>query len=647
MALLLSSASRANAASDVSVDLFYNALGEQGQWLETTDYGYVWQPSDVAEDWRPYTDGNWIYTDAGWTWDSEEPYGWAVYHYGRWVEMEETGWAWVPDTEWGPAWVSWRRSPKHIGWAPLPPEARFERTVGIKTWSDSYYDVGPTHYSFVDVKNFGAPKLRAVVLPQRENITVIRETTNITNITYNNTVVFNGGPEYDVVVRESAQPIRRLRLDRRTDIQYDGGVVVQDRFRNRVEGDSFQVIAPQINITNNNNVIIAPKNVTKHVQKVVVNRGWRDAGDQAQVQQMRTKMKADARPPAELPKQPKFETMAVRAERRGAKNPAAGAAATAPGDAETPAIGAPANPGEPATVERGARKAKNAAAKRAGAPADPAASVDGAPAPVDATTAPDPAATATAADGATEPGRKPRGMGKDKNRKPDGAEPVAGTPDATAPDADTSAPGEKLKGQKARDRARKNSGETGSPGAAPVAPTATPDAPAAPLDAADPTSGRPEKARGKRREGPGKPADSAVPEPADAAGAAPQAAAPEVGNRPGRPAKPNRPEADRPEPGERQEKAVPSAGAARPDAPAQPDAPNRPARPDRPEAAPRGDRPDGAGKPRGGGPPNGAVAPGEAPARGNKAAGGNRPGGGKGEKKARGEAEPVVPGAPE
>src|SRR4029453_18395175 len=82
----------------VSVDFFYDALEPHGEWIEAADYGYVWHPRDVGNDWRPYTDGNWAYADAGWTWVSEEPFGWATYHYGRWVEIDQIGWSWIPDT---------------------------------------------------------------------------------------------------------------------------------------------------------------------------------------------------------------------------------------------------------------------------------------------------------------------------------------------------------------------------------------------------------------------------------------------------------------------------------------------------------------------------------------------------------------------
>ncbi len=168
--LVVSASSRPCAAAvSVSVDLFYDSLEPHGEWVDVDDYGYCWQPRDAAEDWRPYTDGQWAFTDAGWTWVSEEPYGWAVYHYGRWVQLESTGWVWVPGEEWGPAWVSWRRSDRYVGWAPLPPEAQFTSTRVIRDWADSYYDIGPAYYSFVEVRNFGAPRLREVVVQPRQN----------------------------------------------------------------------------------------------------------------------------------------------------------------------------------------------------------------------------------------------------------------------------------------------------------------------------------------------------------------------------------------------------------------------------------------------------------------------------------------------
>ncbi len=297
----------ARAAVSVSVDFFHDNLGSYGDWREVGDYGYCWQPRDVDRDWRPYNDGRWLYTDAGWTWDSEEPYSWAVYHYGRWVRVDRIGWVWVPGTEWGPAWVSWRRSAHHVGWAPLPPEARFSHSIGFGARVDADFDIGPTNYNFVEVRNFGAPRLRTVIIEPRENITIIHQTTNITRITYVNNVVYNEGPQYDVISRESAQPIQRLKLERREAFDGDPRTVRREDFRTKVEGDSLRVMAPKFDAT----PATAPRKVAAKVEKAEVDRGWNNAGPLADVEKLRTKIKSEPATPAEQPPHPKAEKTAV------------------------------------------------------------------------------------------------------------------------------------------------------------------------------------------------------------------------------------------------------------------------------------------------------------------------------------------------
>lgn len=296
----------AQSAVRVSVGFFHDNLEPYGDWREVGDYGWCWQPRDVGRNWRPYSDGRWLYTDAGWTWESEEPYSWAVYHYGRWARVDRIGWVWVPGTEWGPAWVSWRRSSRHVGWAPLPPEARFSRSAGFGSRVDADYDIGPTYYSFVEVRNFGAPRLRTVIVEPRENITIIRQTTNITRITYINNVVYNEGPQYDVISRESTEPIRRLRLERREELDGDPSTVRAEQLRTRVEGDSLRVLA----LPFDTKPATAPRKVAAKVEKAVVDRGWKDAGPSAEVAKLRTKIKNEPATSAELPPATKTEKTA-------------------------------------------------------------------------------------------------------------------------------------------------------------------------------------------------------------------------------------------------------------------------------------------------------------------------------------------------
>src|SRR5436305_10974693 len=96
--------------ASVDVGFFYDDLASYGNWIDRPSYGWVWTPRAVATTWRPYQDGHWAWTDEGWVWISDEPYGWATYHYGRWYDDPEIGWSWVPGDTWGPAWVSWEAS---------------------------------------------------------------------------------------------------------------------------------------------------------------------------------------------------------------------------------------------------------------------------------------------------------------------------------------------------------------------------------------------------------------------------------------------------------------------------------------------------------------------------------------------------------
>jgi uncharacterized protein DUF6600 len=95
-------------------------LSWNGEWIDTPDYGTVWRPTHVSDEWQPYLYGRWAWTNAGWAWVSEEPFGWAVYHYGRWADSP-SGWLWIPGQTWSPAWVAWHWGDGYAGWSPLGP----------------------------------------------------------------------------------------------------------------------------------------------------------------------------------------------------------------------------------------------------------------------------------------------------------------------------------------------------------------------------------------------------------------------------------------------------------------------------------------------------------------------------------------------
>lgn len=106
---------------EVSFQVFYDELSPYGKWIEDDQYGYAWIP-DTEDEFSPYrSNGYWVMTSFGNTWVSYYPWGWAPFHYGRWTYDSYYGWIWIPGYEWGPAWVCWRYGGGYYGWAPLGP----------------------------------------------------------------------------------------------------------------------------------------------------------------------------------------------------------------------------------------------------------------------------------------------------------------------------------------------------------------------------------------------------------------------------------------------------------------------------------------------------------------------------------------------
>lgn len=203
----------AHAGVRVDFGFFYTELAPYGNWRQIEPYGWAWYP-DVAEDWRPYTVGYWVFTDDyGWTWISKDSWGSIPYHYGRWFYDEgHGGWAWVPDTEWGPAWVGWRSGGGHIGWAPLPPQAQFEPSVGFSP-SDWDFGIGSNSWCFVPTPQFLSPRIERVIVPRPRNVTLIHNTANVTRYTVINRRVVNRSIDLDRFEGETRTRVVRHRVD--------------------------------------------------------------------------------------------------------------------------------------------------------------------------------------------------------------------------------------------------------------------------------------------------------------------------------------------------------------------------------------------------------------------------------------------------
>ncbi|HWY73964.1 MAG TPA: DUF6600 domain-containing protein [Verrucomicrobiae bacterium] len=156
----------------VSYDYFHDQLGGAGTWVATPNHGWCWRPAVAVADpfWRPYFDaGHWVYTDAGWCWQSDYPWGDIVFHYGRW-HRDSVGWLWVPGYDWAPAWVCWRQSEGYCGWAPLPPAAVFRAGVGFayggRVGVDLDFGLAPFDFTFVAYDHFWDRNLHAFLLPR-------------------------------------------------------------------------------------------------------------------------------------------------------------------------------------------------------------------------------------------------------------------------------------------------------------------------------------------------------------------------------------------------------------------------------------------------------------------------------------------------
>ena len=139
-------------------------LDRFGSWEQTPDYGAVWTPRGVDADWAPYRTGHWAFVQPwGWTWVDDAPWGFAPFHYGRWVRYREA-WCWSPGTYvarpvYAPALVAWIGGPRvnvsvsvgnggpPVGWFPLAPH---EVYVPSYRTSETYVrNVNVTHVTNV------------------------------------------------------------------------------------------------------------------------------------------------------------------------------------------------------------------------------------------------------------------------------------------------------------------------------------------------------------------------------------------------------------------------------------------------------------------------------------------------------------------
>ena len=263
---------RSNAQETLSIEVFYQELSPYGQWSPHEEFGYIWQPYDVGPDWKPYTDGRWEWSDQGWIWISYEPWGWATYHYGRWIYDDYQGWLWIPGTTWAPAWVSWQQSPEYIGWSPLPPDRGFFIEIGFvfNSYNNYYYKPyghnyhhkkhhyyhdyyhNPHHYKpparlcvFLPYNKFGHHKHAGkAALPPPHYDVVLRNSRNVTNIKRVNNKVINYGPDKHLIETRSNRKLVTHHIVDRSNVTLRGNKNV-----NIIKGGTYNVYRPKIGRT--------------------------------------------------------------------------------------------------------------------------------------------------------------------------------------------------------------------------------------------------------------------------------------------------------------------------------------------------------------------------------------------------------------
>jgi len=193
---------------DVSLQSFYDELSPYGTWIQDPQYGYVWRPDVDQEDFRPYySNGRWAMTEYGNTWVSNYDWGWAPFHYGRWIYNRYNQWVWLPDTVWGPAWVSWRSGGGYYGWAPLGPSISIGINIGrggyrVPDMCWNFIPYNNIYYNSYPRYNYG------------RNRVYIQNTVIINNTYVRNNRTYYTGPRAEEVRRATNQNVTVYNVNR-------------------------------------------------------------------------------------------------------------------------------------------------------------------------------------------------------------------------------------------------------------------------------------------------------------------------------------------------------------------------------------------------------------------------------------------------
>jgi len=123
-------------------------LSANGDWETDADDGAVWYPTAVAVGWAPYSFGHWVWVAPwGWTWVDSYAWGFAPFHYGRWIH-KGSRWGWIPGSTavrpvYSPAMVAFVGGAGLTAWFPLGPHETYV----------PWYHASPLYENRVNVSN--------------------------------------------------------------------------------------------------------------------------------------------------------------------------------------------------------------------------------------------------------------------------------------------------------------------------------------------------------------------------------------------------------------------------------------------------------------------------------------------------------------
>lgn len=183
----------------------FEDLDEYGDWRAAPEYGNVWYPR-VDPGWAPYREGHWAWIDPwGWTWVDDDQWGYAPFHYGRWISIGGR-WGWIPGPRevhpvYAPALVAFVGGVGvgiggNVAWFPLGP-----REVYVPS-----YHVSPAYVNRVNVTN---TTVNVTQVTNVYNTTIVNNDTTINNVTYVNRNVQGAVTAVPQHAFATAQPVAR------------------------------------------------------------------------------------------------------------------------------------------------------------------------------------------------------------------------------------------------------------------------------------------------------------------------------------------------------------------------------------------------------------------------------------------------------